>query len=175
MWTERTLTLHTPLTPEVCRERLSLATDHDEVANWPHFKGCLPFLCRMKGERFRLRCRRTGRNSFAPRFHGRLLSSAEGTKVEGRFKMHLFTRIFMTFWFGCLLGCLLLVIKSAVNHHQGFVPALAMTSGPLFMLGMGYLIIRLGQWSGRKEERRMVALLTQVLGVPSGGAEVRSP
>ena len=35
--------LHSRMTSEECRERLLLATDHDEVANFPDFKGCLPF------------------------------------------------------------------------------------------------------------------------------------
>lgn len=163
MKTEPEIRLHTQLALEVCQAQMSLADDHDEIVNWPDFKGCRPFLYQMRGERFRLRCRRLGANSFAPIFHGRFLAVPEGTLVEGRFKMHLFTRLFMTFWFGGLLVISAIVVGMAVTQREGFLQAGGMILGALLLAFFGYGLVSFGQWSARKEKRDIVTLLISVL------------
>jgi hypothetical protein len=160
--------LHSRFSPEACREGLRLATDHDEVANWPRFKACRPLLCRIRGERIRLRCRQHGRNSFAPLFHGRLLAATGGTVIEGRFRMHLLIRMFMTFWFGCLGGGLSLATVLAVIRYKSLAAAVGTMLGPLLVLAFGYGIVRFGQWSARDQEREMVSLLKATLDAAEG-------
>ncbi len=163
MPTREKIRLHSRKTLEECRERLLLATDHDEVANWAHFKGCHPILCRMKDDRFRLRCRRPGRDSFAPIFYGRLLSVMDGTVVEGQFKIHLVVRIFMMFWFGALVAALPFVVGKAITEQKSPAHIAETALGPLIMIALGYGIVRFGQWLDLDQERDMLTLLTETL------------
>jgi hypothetical protein len=56
-------------------------------------------LASFDGYKFRLYVRRDYRNSFAPLFSGRLVPQTTGTRVEGRFGMHPFVKIFLAVWF----------------------------------------------------------------------------
>jgi len=56
-------------------------------------------LASFDGYKFRLYVQRNYRNSFAPIFSGRLIPQASGTRVEGRFGMHSFVKIFLAVWF----------------------------------------------------------------------------
>ena len=128
----------------------------------------------MKAERIRLRCRRPGRNSFAPLFYGRLLAVTEGTVVQGQFKVHLVVRIFMAFWFGCVVVGACFTITSTTIRYKSLAQAAGMIFGPLLMLALGYGMVRFGQWSARDQEREMVVFLKNTLEAAECGPSVES-
>jgi hypothetical protein len=114
-------------------------------------------LASFDGYKFRLYVQRNYRNSFAPIFSGRLIPQVNGTRVEGRFGMHPFVKIFLAVWFGgvAIIGGLIFIrsigqalsVYTSDNQHTliGFAV-------PLILLFFGILLVRFGKQLGRNEE-----------------------
>src|SRR6266404_5629635 len=70
-------------------------------------------LASFDGYKFRLYVQRNYRNSFAPIFSGRLIPQASGTRVEGRFGMHPFVKMFLAVWFGgvAIIGGMIFIMS----------------------------------------------------------------
>jgi hypothetical protein len=60
------------------------------------------------------------RNSFVPVFYGRIESQGVGSRVVGRFRMHLFTRVFAACW----VGMITLPIVDGLTDGGGLVMVL---------------------------------------------------
>ena len=95
-------------------------------------------------------------NSFKPFFYGSISASATGSVLEGVFKFSLFTRIFMTFWFGfiaiwTLLATAIVLTKSP---SEFWFP---LSGVGMFAAGLGG--VGLGKWFARND----IAWLTQII------------
>jgi len=121
-------------------------------------------LASFDGYKFRLYVRRDYRNSFAPLFSGRLVPQTTGTRVEGRFGMHPFVKIFLAVWFAgvVIIGGFIFVssigqalsgdVSDNSKRHIGIVV-------PPILLGFGVLLVRFGKKLGRDEETRILSWL----------------
>jgi hypothetical protein len=80
--------LHTRIPIEECKARLlsSIALEH----SWSGFVGSKRILGELDGNCFRLRKWIYYRNSFAPFFYGRFVTSEDGTFIEGEFRIDRF-------------------------------------------------------------------------------------
>lgn len=129
------------------------------------YAGSKPVLGTIQGDTIRLQIRRYYRNSFAPRYHGRLRCVRDGTAIEGEFRMHPFVRVFMAIWFSFLAFFLVAVLASFVTGRAEVRSSnnLALLLIPLGMAAFGVLLIKFGQWLGRSEERKMLNFLKTTL------------
>ena len=121
-------------------------------------------LASFDGYKFRLYVRRDYRNSFAPLFSGRLVPQTTGTRVEGRFGMHPFVKIFLAVWFAGVVTIGGFIFVSSIGQalsgdvsdnskrHIGMVV-------PPILLGFGVLLVRFGKKLGRDEETRILSWL----------------
>jgi hypothetical protein len=159
------LKFHTPLSPEQCRSRLEASVDIQKLAfTRSGYAGTRDIIAKFSSSSFRLQKRRNHRNSFAPFFYGRFIPMDNGTRVEGEFRMHPFTRGFMVFWFGFLFLFTTLAFVFPANTHPGhehdrfmllFMPAL--------MAAFGVALVRGGNWLARKEQTAIVEFLRKTL------------
>ena len=101
-------------------------------------------------------------------FHGRLRSSSEGTVVVGEFRMRRLVRIFMTVWFGGIIGvaCLGVIVASlgfVAIGASGFVVFVVVGGfGTSALLGWGLFCLR--RALGRSEEELVLEYLKTALG-----------
>ena len=97
------------------------------------------------------------RNSFKPFFVGKFVVLNGRVVLLGRFTMHWFVKVFMTFWFGFILLSVSLATVSVVARPQS-----GQWMFPLFGLGMagaGVALVKLGKWFSRND----VAWLSELL------------
>lgn len=151
----------TSLSIEDCRSLLG-----DPKYAPPKFFTLTPFnpppkgtvFARIRGDRFRLFA--TGskyiQNSFAPFFYGSLESVQNGTRIQGRFRMHLFTRAFMGVWFGFLGFIILVIITSLLSGDRDFQQPLHVIFGmPLIMVVFGIALVYFAWSVGRGQRESM--------------------
>lgn len=121
-------------------------------------------LASFDGYKFRLYVRRDYRNSFAPLFSGRLVPQTTGTRVEGRFGMHPFVKIFLAVWFAGVVSVGGFIFVSSIgqamsgdvsNNSQRHIGIVV----PPILLGFGVLLVRFGKKLGRDEETRILSWL----------------
>jgi len=93
------LLFESPFPPEECRRRLEAATEPDRFRSDFTFRTAV--LTRFTSDGFRLRLRRAFfRNSFSRLVYGRLRTTARGTMIEARVRLHPYVRAFTIVWFG---------------------------------------------------------------------------
>jgi hypothetical protein len=80
------------------------------------------------------------RNSFKPYFIGHFEVRGERVVLTGRFTMHWFVKLFMTFWFGFIL--LWLLLTSAIVLHQPHAQTWWFSLSALSMLMFGVALVR---------------------------------
>jgi len=162
--------LRTPLPIEECTARLASGVDVERLAfSWSGHAGSRPILGKFSENGFRLQKRRYYRNEFAPFFYGRFVSADPGTLIDGEFRMHPFTRAFMTFWFSFLALYLAVVLiqlamgRPGIQEDRGLLLAF-----PFGMMAFGVALVKFGRWLGR-EERAIVAFLKTTLEANEAG------
>ena len=157
--------LRTRIPIHECKTRLASAVDAERLAlSMSGYAGSKPILGKLRDATFRLQKRRYYRNSFAPFFFGRFVASAGGTFIEGNFRMHLFVRVFMMFWFSFLavFAVMALVLPSGGQPEApwGKAPLLL---GAVAMAAFGVGLVKFGGWLGHGEERAIVDFLKSTL------------
>ncbi len=121
-------------------------------------------LASFDGYKFRLCVRRDYRNSFAPQFRGRLIPQTTGTRVEGRFGMDPFVKIFLAVWFAGVVTIGGLIFVSSIGQAlSGYVSGNSHTNigiiVPPILLAFGVLLVRFGKRLGRGEETYILSWL----------------
>ena len=153
--------LVTIISTESCQTKLALAADQEHYAlSLSGYRGSLPILFRIKGNRFRLQKRRYYRNSFAPFFYGQFVASNHLTKIEGSFKMHPLAKWAITIWCAVPISIALFALAAAITGSQASSAKLAYTiqfTSCMLLLGVG--MVMFGRWLGRSEEKDMIDFL----------------
>lgn len=110
------------------------------------------------GDRFRLFAQgpKYVQNSFVSFFYGRVEATTEGARIVGRFRMHLFVRVFMGVWFGGLT--IMAIVFPAVTlfgRASADKPPFIFIVGPLLMILFGIGLLSLGRWVARGQVARL--------------------
>jgi hypothetical protein len=115
-------------------------------------------VAKVRGGRFRLFAQgpQYVQNSFVPLFYGRVEATTEGARIVGRFRMHLFVRVFMGVWFGGLT--IMAIVFPAValfGHASAGKPPFIFMVGPLLMILFGIGLVSFGRWIARGQVARL--------------------
>jgi hypothetical protein len=96
------IVMQSPMSPDAVADALRRSMDNERrtLFSLSGYKGDQPVLGEVVGNTFRLQKRRYWRNDFAPHFYGEIQSDPAGTRVEGRFDLADWVRLFMWFWLG---------------------------------------------------------------------------
>lgn len=81
-------------------------------------------------------CSPNFRNSFAMPFYGKIMETDEGTVIQGKFKLHLFVKVFLMVWFGFFLFVPLCQEIQLGRIAWGGV----LGSSPVFLLGAALVL-----------------------------------
>jgi hypothetical protein len=132
----RRFTIDSPLPLATAHERLAAAI---EPKRWLRFGGgeC-PFEGRVDETSFEIWRIIGYGNSSRPGIRGTLVSAGHGTTVEGTMMLPLFTRVFMTIWFGgVLVGCVVVLIAVATGARDPLllIPFGMLAFGSLTLIG----------------------------------------
>ena len=89
-------------------------------------------------------------NSFKPILVAKLEEALDGTRLYCEFKMLVFVRIFMHFWFGALLLSLPFTLFemlriSTVNSNEELLATLLVLPAPIFIILVGSVIVAVGR------------------------------
>lgn len=147
----------THLSIEECRRRLT------DLRSTPGFLEPLPaqtgdegVFGDVRGDRIRLYARRVmAINSFRRIFYGRLEPTPGGTLIAGRFRVHLWVQIFMTFWMAFTGLALSLESCAAAVGSAGWFNV----ATPALMFFGGATIWFLGPRLGTAEEDAVVSYI----------------
>jgi len=122
----------------------------------------------VSGDRIHLfRVRENFRNSFAPRFYGRLEARASGTAIKGRFTLHRFVMVFIGVWFGGIGLVAFLVTPLALRTLFTGLPLVpnpwigALFPALLFLCGL--LMVHWGHRLGRNDKADIVKFFRDTL------------
>jgi hypothetical protein len=118
----------------------------------PMAKGTV--VAKVHGDRFRLFAQgpKYVQNSFVPLFYGRVEATTEGARVIGRFRMHLFVRVFMGVWFGGLTIMAIVIPAVALfGTASAGRPPFILIIGPLLMILFGIGLLSFGRWVAREQ------------------------
>ena len=153
------MNLQTRLSLDECKSRLADSVDPLKLG-WSvsGYAGSKEVLGKFRGDSFRLQKRRNYRNSFAPYLYGQFKTGDGATRVEGEFKLHPFTKIFMALWFSFLaaFSVAVLVLPSHGQADSARWPLLLFAAG---MAAFGVALIKFSRWLARNEAGAIVALL----------------
>jgi hypothetical protein len=105
-------------------------------------------------------------NSFKPYFVGCFVESDGKVTLRGRFTMHVFTKLFMTMWFGGLVLIGLGASVTILRQPDGWIVPLAAFG----MLGCGLTLVRSGQWFARRDPAWLSDVIDAALGAPAAVA-----
>lgn len=154
----------TSLTIDECRSRLESAVDAERFAFPWSYTGSRAILGKIRQTSFRLQVRRSYQNSFAPFFYGEFKPVNNGTLVEGEFKMHPSTRVFIRFWFLFLLlftiAALILPSRGQPESATGRVSMLLVAA---FLGAFGIGLVKVGQRFAHGEQQTLTAFLKRTL------------
>ena len=160
---EPALTIQSPLPPDRCVEALRAVTTPENFLK-TLFLPSGTIIAQIKGDRFRLRQKKSYNNSFAPLFYGKFRPVANGTEIIGEFRMLPFVKVFMTIWLagvffggGALAVSSLCQILFAAKPHD-HAPLLGVLI-PVLMMVFGFGLLRIGYWLGKAERENMTRLL----------------
>jgi hypothetical protein len=126
---QRTI-FRSPLSLEEARRALST-----EMADVPFFKSPAgkPLRGRFTGEHFRCSRVIAYRNLFLPVVHGKLVSEAQGTRVELLLRPPLFSSVFMAVW---TLGIVAILLGAALGRMDPLTGRFWLFSLPIFVIGI---------------------------------------
>jgi hypothetical protein len=160
----------TDLSVEECLRRLREGTDIGVRTIFPFsgYKGKKPVLSKFDGDQFTLWKRKYYRNDFVPYFYGALTPEAAGTRIEGRFDMNKFTKIFMRVWLAFVALTGLPVVYSALSNGRN-ADALFGAEVAGGMLAFGFLMPKFGQLIGKGQERYLREFLETTLAARADG------
>jgi len=108
-------------------------------------------------------------NAWKPFFYGSFSAAGSGTVLEGTFKFSLFTRAFMSFWFGVVAFWTLLT-KVAVFANSPSALWFPLFGVGMFAVGIG--MVRVGKWFARNDIAWLSRVIAQALdphGAQPGG------
>ena len=163
------ITLHTRLSLAECQSRLAAAVDIQKLAfTRSGYAGSKDILAKINGATFRLQKRRTHRNSFASFYYGSLISAENGTRIEGKFRMHPAARAFMVFWFGflALMAIAALLLPARGQPETARFSVLLVTAG---LAAFGVALAKFGGWLGRNEREALVDFLKRTFVASDAG------
>jgi hypothetical protein len=110
-------------------------------------------------------------NSFKPFFRGRFIEKDGKLILAGRFTMHWLVKVFLLFWFACVLLFTLGSAASFMVHPGKAAPT------PLFgfgMLAFAVALVTLGRWFARNDSAWLSDVIQRALAVapvqPAGAA-----
>ena len=151
--------LQTRLSIDDCKARLAASVDPVKLG-WTisGYAGSQEILGKIWGNSFRLQKRRNYRNSFAPYLYEQFMAGDGATRVEGEFRLHPFTKLFMALWFSFLAAFAagVLVLPSHGQAESARWPLLLFAAG---MAAFGVALIKFSRWLARNEGGAIVALL----------------
>ena len=163
------ITLHTRLSLAECQSRLAAAVDIQKLAfTRSGYAGSKDILAKINGATFRLQKRRNYRNGFAPFLYGRLVATENGTRIEGKFRMHPAARAFMVFWFGflALMAIAVLLLPAHGQPETARFSVLQVTAG---LAAFGVALVKFGGWLGRNEREALVDFLKRTFVASDAG------
>ena len=104
------------------------------------------------------------RNSFAPRFYGRLEEDKGKTHICGRYRMHPILEAFLAVWFGGLvvMAALILFLPPSA-WGAGRSPSGFAVVGPVGMMVLGFGMVRFGRWLARGQAESLRSFLAREL------------
>src|ERR1043166_3302047 len=154
------LEIYSPLPPDECAKRISLAVDPERWAlfSFASLRGSRPVAGRVDNSSMRLHKRISYNNSFQTFLTATMRPHGAGTVIQGDFAMHPITRRFMPIWFGgvILIGgtgfiiSLVAMLRHSSAEQESFLPFLL---GPPGMLVFGYVLICFGRYLARDEAK----------------------
>lgn len=100
-------------------------------------------------------------NAWKPFFYGSFSASGNGSVLEGTFKFSLFTRVFMSIWFGFIAFWTVLTTSIVLTKSPSELWF------PLFGVGMfaaGIGMVRVGKWFARNDVAWLTQVIVQALG-----------
>jgi len=161
-------TYTTALSPEECLERLRgrsyTFADLERFRFSPPKEGTV--FAKVRGNRFRLFAQgpKSLQNPFMPFFYGRLEAGAHGTRIHGRYGLHLAVRVFFYVWFGFLILAEIAILIAAVFGQlaPGVHPVLALGGVPVLLL-IGVGMVQLGRSFGGQQRDSLDAFIRDVL------------
>jgi hypothetical protein len=151
--------------------RIEAGVDPERFSLWAlsGYAGGKALLGKFSEDRFRLRVRRSYKNSFAPLFYGEIQSHDEGAQISGSFRLHPFTRVFTGIWLG---GALLGAGGMTVSLLSSGCPVpLRAVAIPLAMPAVGLGMLWLGRWLARNERPLVVRYLEACAEANNAAAE----
>jgi len=127
------------------------------IFSFSGYKGEKDVLGAVWGNSFHVQKRRYWRNDFALNFYGELQPEASGTRIEGRFDLADWVRLFMWFWLGGVVligGAIFVATLSEIIAGSQLETGDAAVSliVPPAMLLFGIVLPRLGRLLGRSDE-----------------------
>lgn len=154
--------LHSTQSLSDCRTRLDGSVGFNTVG---------PVLGSITGDGFHLFVVRKGfRNSFAPHFYGKLIPAAFGTVIEGKFRMQLFIRVFLTIWFTGLIGIGGRITIFSIQHHlpgQSLAETYRGVFFPGVLLLCGVFMVYWLKVLGADDEEEVASFLRRTLNAQS--------
>jgi hypothetical protein len=148
-----TLSLLTALPISTCQTNLRRTLEFNTIG---------PVLGEVSAHRFHMYVyRKDLRNSFKPHFYGKLSTTASGTRITGKFRMHIFVKIFLCVWFG---GLVWIATKIAILSfpYQGRSPY-TMVIFIAALASCGLLISYGGRTLGSDDKSQMSSFLQHTL------------
>lgn len=162
--------MQSPMSPDAVADALRRSMDEENrtLFSLSGYKGDQDILGEVVGNTFHLHKRRYCRNDFAPHFYGEIQSDPAGTRIEGRFDLSDWVRLFMWFWLGGVVligGSIFLFSLSEVMTGSRHVDGDARVGliVPPAMAVFGILLPRFGRLMGRGEETFILEHLQNIL------------
>lgn len=167
------LVFNTKLSKSECVRKIKLhagkSTVLDKFTSIGNFNH--EFLYKISGDNLELEKVIHYRNSFKPIFYGKLKEENRETIIEGSFNTQAFVKIFMIVWFGgtVLIGVplFLAALIKLLNPHsmEGifYGDPLVGILVPIFMPIFGIVLIKVGQWLGKKQEKEVIEFIEKFL------------
>jgi hypothetical protein len=163
------VTYLSPLSKFECLERLRHSTRRMRFADRFAHQQEGTIYGWLGGDRFRLYAEgpKWVSNSYAPYFYGRLISTAEGTVISGRFGIHWYTMAFSAVWVTAVgLVALLFAFHAILPPYYGVKDLLTRLIGacvPLLMLAFFYGLLKVCNRMGNNQRARMLEFLQSTL------------
>jgi len=167
---KKLIVMHSPMPPAAVAEALSRSMDEEQrtIFSFSGYKGDKDVLGAVWGNSFHLQKRRYWRNDFSPHFYGEIQSEPAGTRIEGRFDLADWVRLFMWFWLGGVVligGAIFVATLSDVIAGSQLETGDAAVSliVPPSMLLFGIVLPRVGRLLGRGDEAFILDYLQNIL------------
>jgi len=156
------ITLQITSSPDECLKRLRAVSEASRLINDPFRKDRTPLVMReVKGEILILRNRRYN-NSLQPILRLRLQPDGKGTKLTGRFEIHVFNFWLLAGWYAYLFFVLFFKAPSP-GVDPGVVYRFGLNTG--LAMGAPALVWALGAYLARGEKEFLVDALKECLNI----------